>query len=83
MSNCPYCKNWEDIAAQHCRNERYYRDLLVEIGVMFGDDAFIALDGSRPGGVLCAKVPSLVASLIEESRHLKWMIRPPQSPSIA
>lgn len=53
-------RNWYDTAAQHCRNEEYYRGLVVEIGKMLGDDAFISDDGSVQKDVLCAKVPELV-----------------------
>jgi len=52
---------WVDTAARHCRNEEFYRGLVVQIGEMFGREARIADDGSEPGGVLCLKVPELVA----------------------
>lgn len=55
---------WMGTAAQHLRNEQYYRGLLEKIGAMFGDAALTAEDGSKPGGVLVAKVPELVESLM-------------------
>ena len=55
---------WMDTAAQHCRNEAYYRDLVIEIGEMLGPDAFISDDGSIQQDVLCAKVPELVRKVI-------------------
>lgn len=73
---CEFCKSWEQIAQQHCRDMHYYRGLVVQIGVMFGESAYIAGDGSRPGGVLCAKVPDLVAKLIEEQADLIASMRP-------
>jgi hypothetical protein len=51
---------WMQTAAQHLRNECYYRCIVVEIGEMIGDEAFISDDGSRQQDVLCAKVAELV-----------------------
>lgn len=53
-------RNWYDTAAQHCRNEDYYRGLVQEIGLMLGKEAFISDDGSVQQDVLCAKIPELV-----------------------
>ncbi len=52
---------WCETAAQHCRNEDYYRGLVQRIGAMFGEDAYRADDGSVMQDVLCAKVPEIVA----------------------
>jgi hypothetical protein len=62
---------WYDTAAQHCRNEEYYRGLLVKIGEMIGEAAYISYDGSRQQDVLCAKIPELVALMIRELDHAK------------
>ena len=51
---------WLETAHQHHRNEEYYRGLVVQIGEMLGDEAFIAGDGVKHLGVLCAKIPDLV-----------------------
>lgn len=59
---------WYETARQHCRNEEYYRGLVVEIGKMLGDEAYIADDGSRMEDVLCAKVPELVRRLLSSQR---------------
>lgn len=53
---------WHDTALQHCRNEDYYRGLVIKIGEMLGPDAYISDDGSVQQDVLCAKVPELVAA---------------------
>lgn len=53
-------KFWCEAAAQHLRNEEYYRGLVVKIGEMLGPDAYISDDGSVQQDVLCAKVPELV-----------------------
>lgn len=51
---------WMETAAQHLRNEDYYRGLLIKCGEAIGDAAYIADDGSRMEDVLCAKIPELV-----------------------
>jgi hypothetical protein len=56
---------WERTAAQFCRNEEYYRGLVVRIGKAIGDQAYIAEDGSRSEDVLCAKVPELVEATLK------------------
>ena len=52
--------NWLETAHQHHRNEEYYRGLVVQIGEMLGDEAFIADDGVKHLDVLCAKIPDLI-----------------------
>lgn len=51
---------WVETAWRHLRNESYYRTLLVRIGLLFGDKAYISDDGSVQQDVLVAKVPELV-----------------------
>lgn len=58
-------RNWWDTAADHAKNEQYYRGLVVQIGEMFGDDAKLCDDGSVVDEVLCAKVPDLVRAHLE------------------
>ena len=58
-------RNWYDTAAQHARNEEYYRGLVIQIGEMLGDEAYISDDGSVQQDVLCAKVPELVRALTQ------------------
>jgi hypothetical protein len=56
---------WTDTAAQHCRNEEYYRGLVIQIGEALPlPDAYISDDGSAHDTVLCAKVPELVRALV-------------------
>jgi len=57
---------WCDTAAQHLRNEEYYRGLVIKIGVMLGPEVYVSDDGSVQDSVLCAKVPEMVAKLISE-----------------
>ena len=54
---------WMDTAARHCRNEQYYRDLLVRCGRAIGKEAFTCDDGSVVPDVLVAKIPELVEKL--------------------
>ena len=53
-------KAWHDTAAQHCRNEFYYRGLVQEIGEALGIAAYTDDAGGVHDSVLCAKVPELV-----------------------
>lgn len=55
---------WCDTAAQHLRNEEYYRGLVIKIGAMLGPDAYVSDDGSVQDSVLCAKIPEMVAKLL-------------------
>jgi hypothetical protein len=59
-------KNWYETAAQHARNEEYYRGLVQEIGAMLGVDAFISDDGSVQEDVLCAKIPELIRTRLSQ-----------------
>jgi hypothetical protein len=61
---------WCDTAAQHCRNEDYYRSLLVQIGALLGPVAYTSNDGSMQQDVLCAKVPELVERLHDAAQFL-------------
>jgi hypothetical protein len=54
---------WYDTAAQHARNEDYYRGLVDECAKHLGPEVFIADDGTVGDSVLRAKVPELVAAL--------------------
>ena len=57
---------WWETAAMAFRNADYYRGLMIEIGKMLGDEAYISDDGSRQDEVLCAKVPELVKRLLNK-----------------
>lgn len=54
--------NWVETAMQFSSGESYYRDLLDQIAANFGEDAFLADDGSNVGSVVRARLPELVAS---------------------
>ncbi len=59
-SLCNQVVAWQATAEQNQRNTYYYWDLVVKIGEMFGEAAYIQDDGRRSESVLCAKVPELV-----------------------
>src|ERR1044072_1073994 len=61
---------WIETAARHARNEDYYRGLVQQIGAMLRKDAYISDDGSVQEDVLCAKVPELIAAVIERKGAL-------------
>lgn len=74
--------HWRVCAARHCRNEDYYRGLVVQIGEHLGDESYIADDGTRSEEVLCAKVPELVAARLKarpaesgERQKWAWIVR--------
>lgn len=57
---------WKDTAAQHLRNEEFYRGIVSEIGEQFGIEAKTSDDGSVQDSVLALKVPELVAALKQQ-----------------
>lgn len=57
---------WEQTAAQHLRNEFFYRDIIIRIGEPFGVAAKTSDDGSIQQDVLALRVPELVANLRQE-----------------
>ena len=59
-------KGWEETTKQMCDNASYYRGLVVKIGEMFGDAAYVSDDGSKQIDVLCAKVPELVYAALQK-----------------
>lgn len=60
-------ENWREEARKALENADYYRGLLVKIGEMFGEVAYISDDGSKQDSVLVAKVPELVRTAISPS----------------
>ena len=57
---------WMETAAQHLRNEEFYRGLIHKIGEPFGIAAKTSGDGSIQEDVLALKVPELVDSLRQQ-----------------
>lgn len=57
---------WYETAAQHCRNEVYYRGLVQQIGALLGPEAYTDDSGGVHEEVLCAKVPELVRKLLAD-----------------
>lgn len=56
---------WQETAEHYAKGVAYYRNLVIQIGEMFGDAAYIADDGSKQDEVLCAKVPELVKKSLQ------------------
>jgi hypothetical protein len=65
------CDAWKETAEQHCRNETFYRNLLVDVGELFGDAAKTQDDGGICEDVLALKVKECVMSLKSERDALK------------
>ena len=57
---------WEETALRENRNAAYYRSLVVQIGQTIGTAAYVQDDGGIADDVLCAKVPELVATLLQK-----------------
>lgn len=57
---------WCETAAQHLRNEEFYRGIVCQIGEMFGVAAKTSDDGSIQEDVLALRVPELVAALVNK-----------------
>lgn len=55
---------WCESAAQHLRNEEFYRGIVTQIGEMFGDAAKTSDDGTLQDSVLALRVPELVATAL-------------------
>jgi len=66
---------WEDTARQYALNVDYYRDIVTEIGELFGDEAKTAADGVGHDDVLRAKVPDLVRSLRQRADAAEALAR--------
>lgn len=65
---------WMVTAAQYARNVAFYQGLVDACGASLGDAARVADDGSVAEAPLRAKVPELVASLVEENRRLRRLL---------
>lgn len=63
--------NWEQTAAQHARNEAFYRDLLMQCAAHLGKEVYISDDGSVQDEPLALKVPELVEELASSNTRLK------------
>lgn len=79
---------WMETAAQLSQGADYYRGLVVKIGLMLGDAAFIADDGSRSQDVLCAKVPEIVEARLRaqdapKPLHMPMLVKEGPSSCVA
>jgi len=63
--------NWIETCKQTQRNTDYYRDLLIQIGEVIGEDAKVCDDGTVVPDILVAKVPELAISIIENYKETK------------
>lgn len=62
---------WIEEAAMYSRNADFYRNIVIEIGEMFGDAAKTSDDGSLQEGILALKVPELVRESLKELKQYK------------
>lgn len=66
--------NWMETAAQFWRGSDFYRGLVVKIGLLFGESAYISDDGSKQQDVLCLKIPELVSSLVRDNKSAEQVL---------
>ncbi len=62
---------WRSTAEQHCRNEQYYRGMLLRIGEALGPEVKTCDDGTIVPDVLVAKVPEVALARISENSRLR------------
>lgn len=60
---------WISTGEQYAINADFYRNIVIEIGEMFGDTAKTSDDGSLQGDILALKVPELVSEVLEELKQ--------------
>lgn len=63
-------ENWQEIAAQHARNEEYYRGLLDQVAAHLGPAVYISDDGSTQDSPLRSKIPELVGKMTSDTYRL-------------
>src|SRR5690554_3381741 len=64
-------EGWRECAAQYARNAEFYRDIVHQIGEMFGEGARTSDDGSVQEDVLALKVPEIVEALVAHVERLR------------
>ena len=57
---------WKAIAQQHCRNQEFYKGLLLDIALLLGEEAYIADDGTSSSAIVI-KLPDLVAKRLKQN----------------
>lgn len=65
---------WLEFGAQMQDNMSFYRDIVHQIGELFGNDAKTSDDGSLQDSVLALKVPELVRGVVAECARLDALI---------
>lgn len=60
---CRQRDGWMETARLHCKNEEFYRNIVIHCGEVFGDEAKTADDGTVQEDVLALKVVELVQRL--------------------
>lgn len=68
--------NWEQTAAQHLRNEHFYRDLLGQCAELLGDECRRSDDGKLipKGDFLALKVPEVLKERLENKKSIRALV---------
>src|SRR5690606_19989691 len=62
---------WKEMAKDFADSTEFYRNIVVSIGELLGEEAYISDDGSVQSSVLTLKVKELVAKCIYERNSWK------------
>lgn len=65
---------WQQTAAQHARNEDFYRSLLDQVATHLGPEVYVSDDGSVQDSPLRLKIPPLVSELALRVRSSSFQI---------
>jgi len=66
---------WQETAAQHCRNEEYYRDLIDQVAPLLGPPMYTQDDGGVVPEPLRACLPKSVARLLAERDEARAAVK--------
>ena len=67
----PQLNNWIDTAHLYASNSSYYREKLIEIGKMLGEEVYICDDGTKSQDVLIEKIKEVLEKVIHQNKEVK------------
>tara|TARA_Y100000310_G_scaffold328962_2_gene397993 strand:- start:61 stop:489 length:429 start_codon:yes stop_codon:yes gene_type:complete len=53
-------ESWEEIAKQHCRNEEFWRGIVIDVGRLLGPEVYVQDDGGVSEDPLALKIVPLL-----------------------
>ena len=67
--------DWKESARKFANEVQFYKDILVRIGMLIGDEAYISDDGSKQEDVLVKKLPQLVYDMVSAKQQYDGIIK--------